>query len=948
MKFDFSKYLKSITNRFRSAKKRFKFDLTKNPLTGKKRKKITWRKVLIYTGYVCLALVLMTAVAFAWFAKDLPTPEKIASQKMAQSTKIFDRTSQTLLYETGDERRTIINSDQISQFVKDATISTEDPNFYKNHGIEPRAILNAVGSRLLGRTNTLRGGSTITQQYVKNSFLTRDRSIARKIKEAILSIELEFMYNKDQILTMYLNEIPYGNATGGIEAAAKAYYGVPAKDLTLSQAATLAAIPQAPTYYSPYGTHVDDLIGRKNYVLDQMVKYNKITKEIAAAAKKEDTTTVGKMLLARHDAILAPHFAMYILQQVADQYGESTIQQQGLNIITTLDWNKQKAAQEAITNGVPKLTRYNAGNGALVAVDPKTGQILAMVGSKDYFDISIDGNVNVTDSLRQPGSSFKPIAYATAFKQPDFSPSRIIYDFTTNFGGTPSYIPRNYNGKNNGPVTMRQALSNSLNIPAVKVMSLAGIDNVLKTASDFGITSLTQRDRYGLSLVLGSGEVRPVEFAGAFSVFATGGTKNDLTPFLKITDSSGKVLYDFDKDHKNGQQVLDPQIAYEISSILSDNNARSLVFGTRTALYFPNRTVAVKTGTTSDFKDAWTMGYTPSIAVAVWTGNSNNAAMKNGADGSVLAAPIFHDFIEKALAGTPNEEFTKPAGIRSVTVERYSNKLPGQYSTETTTDIFATWQVPKDVDDVHKVIKVCKGTNLVAPDGTADALTETKVFADLHSERPNNPSWEGPVREWAQQNGLAATLPTGQCDISSLSPSISFISPTNGATVSDSTTITVDAKAPNTVANVTYLIDDVQIGQSTASPYSLVYNFSSISAGNHKLTAQITDSVGMTAKSDIQVTIAETGLIISLLSSKVNIGPPLSATITWTTNATADSTVSYTYNSLPLQQATNAALVTSHSITLTSLIPGKSYSYTVISKDSGGNTASLNGSFTTP
>ncbi|PIS07871.1 hypothetical protein COT78_01405 [Candidatus Berkelbacteria bacterium CG10_big_fil_rev_8_21_14_0_10_43_13] len=944
MKFNLS----GLKKRFNSVKKRFKFDMTRNPRPTKKRKKISWKKVFIVCGYVVLAFILVTAVTFAWFAKDLPTPEKIAQQQMAQSTKIYDRTGKVLLYQTGNEKRTIVKSDQISQTLKDATIATEDPGFYNNHGIEPIEILKAIGSKLIGKTNTLRGGSTITQQYVKNSFLTPDRSISRKIKEAIISIELEFMYSKDEILTMYLNEIPYGNANGGIEAAAQSYYGVSAKDLGLAESATLAAIPQAPTYYSPYGTHLDDLVGRKNYVLNQMVKHKKITKAEADAAKTEDTTTVGQLLQARRDPILAPHFSMYVLQQAVNEYGESAIQSQGLKIVTSLDWDKQQIAEEAITNGVPKLIKYGASNGALVAVDPKTGQILAMVGSADYFDTAIDGNFNVADAGRQPGSSFKPIVYATAFKQSDFSPSRILYDFTTNFGGTPPYIPQDDDGKNRGPVTVRDALAQSLNIPAVKVLGLAGIDEALKTAKDMGITSLTQRDRYGLSLVLGVGEVSPLEMASAYSTFANAGTHNETTPFLKVTDSSGKTLYDFDKDHPSGKQVLDPQIAYEMSSILSDNAARTPVFGSRSGLFLKERPVAAKTGTTSDFKDAWTDGYTPSLAVSVWTGNSNNKAMKKNGFGATLAAPIFHEFMTKALAGTAAEEFAKPDGIQTITVERYSNKLPDEHATATTTDIFATWQVPKEKENIYKQVTVCKGTNLIAPDGTNTALIETKVFADLHSEKPSNPNWENPVRAWAEANGLATTIPTGQCDVAAMSPTIHFVSPADKATVTGSTIITVTAIAPNGIANITYFIDDVQIGQTTSDPYTLKYDFNSISAGTHKLTAQISDVNAMTASADINITIATLSLDVSGLLAKSNTGTPPSATITWTTNLAANSSITYSTGTLPSVTKSDSIKTTSHSLTLTNLTAGKTYNYTVISTDNYGNTDTATGFFTTP
>lgn len=901
--------------------------------SAKKKRKIL-RYMLIYFMYAVLALVFMTAIAFAWFSKDLPTPSKIANSKPTESTKLFDRTGQTLLYETGEQKRTIVANDQISQYLKDATISTEDANFYKHHGIDLREIASAVASKLLGRTNRLRGASTITQQYVKNSMLTSDRSVVRKIKEAILAVELEFMFKKDEILTMYLNEIPYGNATAGSEAASQMYYGKSAKDLSLAQAATLAAIPQAPTYYSPYGTHIDNLVGRRNYVLDQMVKNGKITADQSIEAKKEDTTTLGVVIKPRKDSILAPHFAMYVLEQIAGQYGEEKIQKEGLKVITTLDYEKQKMAQETVTSGATKLAKYGGSNAALVAVDPKTGQILSMVGSKDYFDISIDGNVNVADSLRQPGSSFKPFAYATAFKKPEYSPSHLIYDVRTDFGG--GYIPQNYNGKTNGPVTMRQALSNSLNIPAVKVMALAGIDNVLKTAEDLGITTLTERDRYGLSLVLGAGEVKPVEMAGAFSVFATGGVKNDLTPVLKIQDASGKTLYDYEKDKKNGRQVLDPQIAYEISNILSDNSARALVFGTRSALAFPNRTVAAKTGTTSSFKDAWTVGFTPSIAVAVWTGNSDATAMKSGADGSIVAAPIFHAFIEKALADVPDESFVVPPGIQTVQVEKYSSKLPNQYSSEFTTDIFADWQVPKEKDDVHQLVRICRGSNKLAPSNAPDGVVEEKMFLNLHSERPDNPNWENPVLSWAQGMGIVVGLPTESCNPSDLLPTIIFTNPVSGATASGMTNIGTSVGGPAPIQSVEYFIDGVSIGKVTVAPYSSEFNFSALTETTHKLSAIVTDTNGITATTDISITTTDTvPPTISNLSVTTSSD---GAVISFLTNEPADTLIKYRVEGAGIDSTKSASTLSmTHQITLTGLTATKKYLFTITATDARSN-----------
>ncbi|MFA7253325.1 MAG: penicillin-binding protein [Patescibacteria group bacterium] len=906
----------------------------------KNRRKI-WRSVGFYSLYGFLGLIVFTALAFAWFSQDLPTPNKIANRKPTQSTKIYDRTGQTLLYETGQQKRTIINSDQIAQSLKDATVAVEDTGFYTNHGFEAKAVLAAVAEKLTGKRGSIRGGSTITQQYVKNALLSSDRSLSRKIKELILAIELEFMFDKDQILTMYLNEIPYGNATAGAEAAARMYFGKPAKDLTLAESATLAAIPQAPTYYSPYGSHVDGLIARRNYVLDQMVKTGKISEEQAKEAKQEDTTTVGTAMKARRDSMLAPHFGMYIMEQLVDQYGEEKIQKEGLTVITTLDYDKQKAAEEAVANGVAKINKYGASNAALVAIDPKNGQILAMVGSIDYFNTSIDGNVNVADAVRQPGSSFKPIAYATAFKKPEYSPSKIIYDFTTDFGGTPAYVPHNYNNRTNGPVTMRAALANSLNIPAVKVMALAGIDNVLRTASDLGITTLTHRDQYGLSLVLGAGEVKPVEMAGAFGVFANNGVKNELTPVLKITDSRGKTLYDYDRQKKEGKQVLDPQVAYEIANILSDNDARALVFGTRTALAFSNRTVAAKTGTTSDFKDAWTVGFTPSIATAVWVGNNNSTAMKSGADGSVIAAPIFHTFIEKALASMPNEDFIKPDGIQELTVERYSNKLPGQYSTETTKDIFASWQIPTEKDDLHKIVKVCRGTDLLAPADLASELIEERVYTDLHSEMPNNPNWEDPVRAWASGNNLTSSVPTEYCDKNSITPAVSFVNPIKDATVSGNTILTVNVG--NGVSRVEYFIDDVSIGGEN-SPFTKTFNFNSISEGLHKLSVVSSDDRGTNGRADIMISVEEgsgpaiSNPVISQQGSSYNIvvTTDKQSSMTLVYNETGSSTTFTRTDSAP-------------AISHTFLIPlekGKSYLYHIRATDQKGNVSEKNGTLT--
>ncbi|OQA05004.1 MAG: Penicillin-binding protein 2D [bacterium ADurb.Bin400] len=933
--------------------KKFTFNQTRKPL---KRAIITRRllkKAPLYLAYAAAFMLLSTAIVFAWFTKDLPTPSKIANRQASESTKIFDRTGEILLYETGEQKRTIVKNDQISQYLKDATIATEDAKFYSHHGFDSAAVVSAVMEKVTGKTKRARGGSTITQQYVKNALLNPNRSLTRKIKELILAIELEMMFSKDEILTMYLNEIPYGNSTAGAEAAARMYYGKSALDLTIAESATLAAIPRAPTYYSPYGTHVKELVARRNYVIDRMHETGKISAEEAEKAKQEDTTTLGTTLKARRDTILAPHFAMYVLEQVAEDYGEEKIQQEGLRIITSLDYELQKKAEAAVAEEVGKLSRYGASNAAITAIDPKTGQILAMVGSKDFFDTSIDGNVNVADSPRQPGSSFKPITYAAAFKKKEYSPSKILFDLQTDFGG--GYIPQNYNGRFSGPVTTRHALANSLNIPAVKMFAMVGMDNVIRTAEDLGITSLTDRDRYGLSLALGVGEIKPVEMAGAFGVFANKGIKHDIKSVVKITDSRNRTLFEYKPTEDVGRKALDPQIAYQISHILSDNEARTPVFGPRSSLFFPNRPVAAKTGTTSDYKDAWTVGYTPSISVAVWVGNSNGVKMKTGADGSIVAGPIFHRFIESALEGIEPEQFERPENIVEVEVEKYSNKLPSQYSREFTKDIFASWQVPTDKDDIHLPMNLCKGLNKKAPEDLPQVLTEVRVITIVQSEFPDRPNWEGPVRAWAQANGFYDSAPKDFCSAKDFSPAITITNPVDSSSVSGEIQISADVNSPFAITSVEFFVDDISIGTVTNPPYTMSFNADTLSAdSNHKISARATTEFGATSTSSVTISISQDSdaPIIDNIKATPSAN---SVVIEWTTNEPATSQVfldtrersklsDYIYVS-----DISSSLSKAHSVTITGLSPNTRYYFRVQSVDLSGNSkASAEKTFKTP
>jgi 1A family penicillin-binding protein len=895
-----------------------------------KRKKILLTSLKIGGGFLVFIIIL-----FLWFSKDLPTISNLDSKVNAPSTQILDRNGKLLYAISGDQKKFPVDFNDIPDNVKEATVSLEDQTFYTNHGINLKSIArSAIVDIASGKKS--QGGSTITQQFVKNALLTSNKSFTRKIKEAILAIEVDAIYPKDKILGYYLNEIPYGGRTYGIEAASRTYFGKPAKELTLAQAATLAALPNSPTYYSPYGQHVDDLMDRKNLALDRMVKNKYITQKEAEDAKAEKIE-----FQPQKDSIIAPHFVFYIQQLIADKYGEAALQTGGLKITTTLDLDAQNLAQKAVDDNVKELNQHGADNAGLIAVDPKTGQILAMVGSEDYFNQDIGGQVNITTSKRQPGSSFKPIVYATAFKD-KYNPAYPLFDLTTDFGG--GYKPNDYDLKNRGPVSIRTALSNSLNIPAVKMLSLVGINNALKTAKDLGINSLNDPSRYGLSLVLGGGEVQPIEMAGAFSVFANNGQFNKPTGILKV-EQNKKILEEYKKPAN--KQVLDPQISFLISDILSDTEARKMTFGFTQALTIPGHRVGVKTGTTQEFHDAWTVGYTPQISTAVWAGNTNNKAMKSGSDGSVVAAPIWKSFMASYLKDKPNEDFIKPNGIVKTTVDFLSNKKPTSStpSDQLRSDYFASWSAPKDNDDVHIKFNVNKINGKLATDQTPASLIQEMTCANVHSERPDNPSWEKPVLAWAAANNLICNKPSDQDDSYndiSDSPVITITSPKNNTTVGGIFNITADAQAKYGVKSVTFKIDDQDIATVNNAPYQTSVDTGKYSAGNHTISATVNDNNDVVSKSSNSPVVAfsATAKSLTITSVKANRNGA-NATISWTTNNLSDSWVEYGATpALGSSSNKDKTLTTDHEVTLTNLNPTITYYYRVNSTDENNNTSS--------
>ena len=603
---------------------------------------------------------------FLYLQRTLPDPESIATRKVGESTKIYDSTGEVLLYDIhGEEKRTIIPWKQMPETIKEATLASEDSDFYNHKGLDMRGIARAFFKDIIN-LGVSQGGSTITQQLVKKALLGDERTISRKIKEAVLAIEIERKFTKDEIFWMYLNQIPYGSNAYGIESAAKEFFGKKASQLTIAEAATIASVTKAPSYYSPFGNHVPELLARKNSVLARMKTLGFIsdTEYQSALNQKLEFKAVD------HD-IQAPHFVIMVKEYLSSKYGENAVENGGFKIITTLDSNLQTIAEEVVSKYAPiNKEKYKAVNTSLVAINPRNGDLLALVGSKDYFNIEDEGNFNVAIANRQPGSAFKPFAYATALAK-GYPDDTVVFDLKTEFNpncepdssqekdenGIDCYHPQNYDGRYRGPVTFRQGLAQSLNVPSVKALYLAGINDTMELAENMGITTLGDKSRFGLSLVLGGAEVKLVDLVSAYGVFATEGMRSPWSFIQRVESPNGQVL---EEKNNRPERVLDPQIARLINNMLSDNTARAPVFGYSSSLYFPGRDVAAKTGTTQENRDAWVVGYAPSLAAGVWTGNNKNESMTKEGAGISASGPIWHEFMAKALSTMPNERFTNP------------------------------------------------------------------------------------------------------------------------------------------------------------------------------------------------------------------------------------------------------------------------------------------------
>lgn len=785
---------------------------------------------------VGIAGLLSVGVLLVWASLvAIPAIDGFENRRVAESTKIFDRTGNIVLYDVhGTMRRTAVPLEEISLYLQHAAIAIEDTTFYQHRGFRPLSFLRAIIANVTTGSFT-QGGSTITQQVVKNALLTQDKTILRKIKEILLALKLERVYSKDQILNTYLNENPYGGTVYGVQEASQYFFGVDAKDVDLAQAAYISALPKAPTYYSPYGNHRDALDARKDLVLLKMKEAGFISDDEYTGAVNEkvefrDTVEAG---------IKAPHFVFYIREYLEEKYGPDAVARGGLHVVTTLDYDLQKKAEDIVTKWAPQMQQnFNATNEAVVAVEPSTGQVLAMIGSKGYFDDTIDGKVNVTLANRQPGSSFKPFVYATAFKN-GYTPETIVFDLKTQFSTRcspqditndtpPCYAPENFDSTFKGPITLRNALAQSVNIPSVKTLYLAGIKDSLKTAADLGITTLRDADQYGLTLVLGGGEVNLLEMTGAYAVFANDGVRNPPTGILRIEDKVGNVVESYEKQ---SAQVLDSQIARQINNVLSDNVARTPEFGADSPLNFSGYDVADKTGTTNDFRDVWILGYTPGIAVGAWAGNNDNSPMAKKIAAFIIA-PMWHEFMEYALQKYSSQSDTFSPPTPDPSVASLPAVLTGNWNTDPS-------------QGIHDILYWIDKDN---PRGG----------------RPGNPwsdpqlaYWDYPVSLWAGQSGQASvTSVPGIPGVPGISPTgFQITSPRAGASISLGLPVTFGASSPQSggIASVSYYVNGALIGTTGQPPYSV--SFLPNARGTGVLRAVVLHTNGMSEEQTITFTV---------------------------------------------------------------------------------------------
>jgi len=821
-----------------------------------------WSSVVTAAFLLLIGSVLSVTFLFAWYAKDLPRPDKIRRSE-GLSTVVLDRNGEKLYDIFQDENRIPAKWEDIPQYLRDATIAIEDKEFYTHQGLSQMGLLRALVNIFVFRN--LQGGSTLTQQLVRNVLLTKERTLPRKMKEAILAIQIERKYEKDDILLMYLNEVPYGGTAVGVEAASEYYFGKKVSELDLVESAILAGLPQGPSIYSPFGSDPKAYVWRSQQVLRRMREDGHITPLQEAEAR----SMLEKVTFATGDAGLrAPHFVAYVKELLTDKFGEGTLEKGGLTVTTTLDWGLQEKAQDIVKEEVDKVKNLKVSNGAAVAIDPKTGEILLMVGSKDYSATDAGGlkfNV-VTQGLRQPGSAIKPITYATAFKK-GYSASTVLTDADTKYPSgdpaKPEYNPKNYDGKFRGPVQLRYALGNSINTIAVKLSALVGVRDTLRTAYDMGLSTLEPTDdnlrRLGLSLTLGGGEVRLLELTSAFGVFAAGGLRQDPIAILKVVDQSGKVLF----EHKptNPRRVLAADVSFLISDILSDNEARREVFGPRSYLVIGGRTVAVKTGTTDDKRDNWTVGYTPSVVIGAWVGNNDNSEMHSSlASGVTGAAPIWNRIMREALVGKKDEPFFKPDSVIETDVDAFGGGVPAD-GTPTRKEKYIRGTEPSGLGSIYQVVKLSKRDNSKLANSVEIAKGEydTKIFVVLREQDPVSTDgknrWQEAIDKWIGGQGDSKYHPPTDVYQGNDQITVRIKEPGDMSQTNDNNVkVTAEAISLNDITRIEIHVDGNKVKERSDKTISETIT---VPDGSHILKAWAIDNKGNSAYSEIKVGIKQ-------------------------------------------------------------------------------------------
>lgn len=807
------------------------------------RSKFSKIKFFKFLSLASLLLVIggffLTLILFAWYSRDLPRPDKVVRHE-GFSTKIYDRNNKLLYDVFNTQRRTPAEFDKIPLFLKEATISVEDKNFYKHQGFDPTGWLRAVYNIIVHQK--LQGGSTLTQQLVKNVLLTPQRTIGRKIKEFVLAVQIERKYRKDEILTMYLNEAPYGGTAWGVEAASEIYFNKEVKDLNLVESAFLAGLPQRPSAYSPFGSDSKAYLWRTEQVLRRMREENYISKEEEEQAKKALQKLVFKNL---GEDFKAPHFVMYVKKLLEDEYGEDVVEKGGLRVYTTLDLDLQEKAQEIVKEEIKKVENINITNGAALVMEPTTGEILSMVGSKDYSDPDYDGQVNVVLSQRQPGSAIKPVTYVTALRK-GYTPAFLLVDVKTKFPGgvgQKDYEPVNYDGKDHGPIPLRFALGNSLNIASVKLLAQVGIKDMLEMAYKLGFTTLepttSNVNRFGLSVTLGGGEVRLLDMVSSYTAFANKGLKIKPVAILKVEDYQGKVLR---KEEKRTQEkVLTPEEAFLISDILSDDKAREITFGANSLLNIAG--VSVKTGTTDDMKDNWAVGWNPGVAVGVWVGNNDNSQMKKVASGISGASPIWRKIMLESLKKQAKRELAIPEGIVKQEVDVTSG-YPSHDGFPSRQEYFIKGTIPTGQDPIHSRLKLCKGQNKLASETQiARGDFEEKEFIVLREKDPSGLDlWQAGINTWIdKQDDQRFHYPTEYCSLSD-EVVVNFRKPQDKVKIdSNNFEVEIEAIATSEIDRVKIYVNSELEQTLNSRPFKTTLT---LSDGTYELKAEAVDKNG--------------------------------------------------------------------------------------------------------